>query len=197
MKILQYLFVFLGSLIFFFIFYVIARTVSGVLPEILVLLDADFMIEILGLNFPFFDLFYVLFGLLIFTHGSLYLVHVHSFPDSLYQLIESDGQYADKGPYKKVRHPMYSSFIMIELGLFISLRSVYAIIFIILLWIIQSFAAIIEEEYALKKKYRDAFYAYASKVRRRFFSGALVFYTISAIIFKAIEIYTIIFLVES
>ncbi len=180
MKLLQYLFALCGAVVFYFIFYIIARTVLPVLPVYNLWEGADFIIQIGGHNFPFFDLLFFTAGLLVFCHGSVYLVYVNNYPDSLYDILSKNSMEQVRGPYSKVRHPMYTSFIMIELGLFFSLRSLYPVLFFILLWIIQLTAMFIEENYSLKKKYPDIYKEYTAAVRSRFLNSALAFYFVIA-----------------
>lgn len=178
MKFFHFLLVLLGSIAFFFIFYITARTVLPVLPEFTLWEGADFIIEIAGLKFPFFDLLFFATGMLVFCHGVLYLVYVTNYPDSLYSILSRGSLDDIEGPYSSIRHPMYTAFIMIELGLFSSLRSLYPVAFIVLLWLLQLGAALIEEYFVLKKRFPEMYAQYTASVNRRVFTPSLIVYSL-------------------
>ncbi|MFW6365586.1 MAG: methyltransferase family protein [Spirochaetota bacterium] len=178
MRLLHYLLVLPGALFFYVIFYVTARTVLPVLPPLPLWESAEFTVDLAGYTVQFFDLVFFAAGAVIFCHGVLYLAYVSSYPDSLYRMMADNRTDPARGPYRTVRHPLYSAFMMIELGIFSSLKSVYALLFIAFLFTVQTLSAFFEEQYLLKKRYRDRYTAYTTRVYRRFFTPFLVVYTL-------------------
>lgn len=69
------------------------------------------------------------------------------------------------GPYKYFRHPTYLGLFMMTLGLGLILNSLFAVIFVIIAFIIIKFFFIKKEEKILEIKYKEVYSEYKKKVK--------------------------------
>lgn len=79
-----------------------------------------------------------------------------------------DGHLVTEGVYSYVRHPIYSAFLFVSIGLILTSQNVLLFIFPIIYWLILTIAMIKTEEKWLKDKFGDEYEEYSNKVNRFF-----------------------------
>ncbi|MFW9821906.1 MAG: methyltransferase family protein [Candidatus Thorarchaeota archaeon] len=103
-----------------------------------------------------------------------FIVYIYSL---IYQLTHKN-QLIQTGPYKYIRHPQYTAFIIMTFGLTLitfntspvfnfNISNIDGHLLLIFIWVVQVFVYLILgkiEEIALKAKYRDEFLQYANSV---------------------------------
>lgn len=182
MKFLNSILTLLGAVVFYFVFYTLLKSVLPVLPDLNLFRQLDLTFVVKGYRIPAFDMIFFSFGLWVFCHGVLRLASLsekdHSSKDDL-----------DAGEFGKIRHPVYGAFMTIELGLFVSLRTVYSLCFMAVLIVFQIVASYIEDNYVLKKKFGDSYDEYCNSVKRRFFTPVIIFYYLIAALLTFAGIY--------
>ena len=75
-----------------------------------------------------------------------------------------DGTMVSHGPYKLIRHPMYTSLLILGVGMFLKLISWQSIILLIIIIIALHITCKVEEKEMLKK-FGDEYKAYISKTK--------------------------------
>lgn len=70
------------------------------------------------------------------------------------------------GPYRFSRNPMYLSWLLISLGVFLVNRSIWLLALSILGFLLTHFLVILREEKNLEEEFGEQFEAYCQKVRR-------------------------------
>lgn len=79
-----------------------------------------------------------------------------------------DGHLVTEGVYSYVRHPIYSAFLFVSIGLILTSQNVLLFIFPIIYWLILTIAMIKTEEKWLKDKFGDEYEEYSNRVNRFF-----------------------------
>lgn len=113
------------------------------------------------------DLIYFIFGIIFTSYGTMKLSkitvqnhNVRNEKGSAPKELLVDGYYA------KVRHPMYGTFIILQAGFMLSLRSFVGIIIALIVLIFQYANAVIEEKKQLKPIFGEEYRLYAENVNR-------------------------------
>jgi protein-S-isoprenylcysteine O-methyltransferase Ste14 len=101
-------------------------------------------------------------GIVFLLISSIIFNQWHKLKDRIYR-----GELVTEGIYKYVRHPHYSSIILMMFGVSFLLQSLLILLFAILNTIILNRAAKEEEEYLIKK-HGNIYKEYMKKVRWRF-----------------------------
>jgi protein-S-isoprenylcysteine O-methyltransferase Ste14 len=70
------------------------------------------------------------------------------------------------GPYRFSRNPIYLSFILLQLGVALTVNSAWILVIIIPTFLYLSFGVIDREESYLSRKFGDEYYHYKESVRR-------------------------------
>lgn len=185
MKLFNNLLVLIGTVVFYFVFFMLVRSVLPALPDMTLWRLADFPFQIEGYPIPLFDSIFFAFGLVVFAHGVFRMLGAWH---DTYLFEEADGEFGT-GLYEKVRHPMYGSFMIVELGLFLSLRSLYGVAVIAVLYLFHVLNALFEEQFVLKKKFNERYAEYRHKVKAMFFSRAMTVYLLLALVLISGGIY--------
>lgn len=95
----------------------------------------------------------------------------------------------DNGEFGKIRHPMFGTFMIIELGLFLSLCSLYGVLLLVVIMFFQITMSIYEDQFVLKQKFHKRYDEYRAAVKRRFFTPLMSIYFLLAVIFVGGGIY--------
>lgn len=134
----------------------------------------DFEISPLSFSLNFFSFISFIIGLIIFCYGVLRLSGIseqnHKARDSK---TRKPVKLLTEGYYGEVRHPMYGTFMLIQLGLFLSLRSLLATIVIALFIITQYANGIFEEKRELAKIFGEEYELYRRKVKSKYLTGLM------------------------
>lgn len=176
MRFINSIFTVFGAVIFYFVFYTLLKSVLPILPDLTLYRQLDLTFDIYNYSVPMFDMLFFTFGLWVFCHGVIRLAslsekgHLSSLDD------------LNDGEFGKIRHPLYGAFMIIELGLFISLRTLYGLIFLMALIFFQIIASYVEDTYVLKKRFGERYEEYCTLVKRRFFTTPMLFYYICAVV---------------
>jgi len=103
----------------------------------------------------------LIFGYLL----RLYLKHLLGKQFNIYIVIRKDHKLIKKGPYRYIRHPLYTSTILIFLGLAGTLSSVIGVIATVMLIIPAILLRIKREEYYLEKKFGKQYKNYKKSTK--------------------------------
>jgi protein-S-isoprenylcysteine O-methyltransferase Ste14 len=181
---------FLSMVIYTFIFFIM-RTGLKFIPGLFLWSDQNSILNILGVELCFIDMIYFILGMTITTHGfiNLFLITKENHKAQNMKTRKPE-KLISTGFYSKARHPMYGTFMIINLGLFFSSRSLWGIFIIIIFFAIQYVSTNYEEKNELIKIFGDEYREYKKAVRNKFFTPAYKVYlvisfiiTISGIIF--------------
>ena len=120
--------------------------------------------QIFKLSFPIYlnDIAYIVIFIGIGLHILAYRCNKqsHCKADAIKEIVTY-------GIYAKVRHPEYTGFILIYVGLFILFENVLSMLALILVSLILVLTAL-EEEKQLKRRFGRVYEEYAKKVKYRF-----------------------------
>lgn len=94
-----------------------------------------------------------------------------------------------EGYYGKVRHPMYASFMFINLGLLFSLRSKILNLISFILLFVFALNGIIEEKIVLMPRFNKEYKGYANQVKARYFTKATGSYVTLLIILSILGLF--------
>ena len=113
------------------------------------------------------DLGYFIYGIILTCYGTMRLSKI---TDQNHSVRNEEGSDPKKllvdGYYARVRHPMYGTFILLQAGFMLSLRSFVGIIIAILVFIFQYANAVIEEKKKLIPIFGEEYRFYAKNVNR-------------------------------
>ena len=157
----------LGVTVFVIAFFLL-RMGLNFLPDLSLWKGYHSLLTVGSISLTYADLLYFLFGFLVTTHGVI----------NLFRITREKNQGADQetgkpvrlitaGFYSKARHPMYGTFIIINLGFFLSTRSLWGIFVILLVSVIQNLNALFEEKNELIKTFGESYRTYQNQVKRR------------------------------
>jgi len=162
----------IGMLVYVIVF-ILLRIGLQYLPELTMWGNYASLFNIDSIPISYLDLIYFLLGMVITVHGAvnLYLITLENHQG---QNMESRKPQTllKTGVYAKARHPMYGTFMIINLGLFISTRSLWGILVIVFFFTIQYFNAIFEEKHELIEIFGDEYRDYQKEVENKFFLPA-------------------------
>lgn len=120
-----------------------------------------------GVRFIKLDLGYFIYGIILTCYGTMRLSKI---TDQNHSVRNEEGSDPKKllvdGYYARVRHPMYGTFILLQAGFMLSLRSFVGIIIAILVFIFQYANAVIEEKKKLIPIFGEEYRFYAKNVNR-------------------------------
>jgi protein-S-isoprenylcysteine O-methyltransferase Ste14 len=169
--------------VFYVIMYLLLKELLDFIPVSKLYLWNNFdpLFKILDFKFTIMDIVYFIFGLIVINHGVVNLIYIteknHTAQD---MKIRKPIKLLTTGFYSKARHPMYGTFIMISLGTFFSIRSLWGALIVLLVIIIQTLNAVIEEKTVLTKTFGKEYEEYKKKVKNRLFIPIFAVYIILA-----------------
>ena len=160
-----------GSFVFFVVFFLTAKSLLPVLPDMTLFRQIEFDVLAGNYSIPFFDVIFFAIGLLVFCIGVVSLVRVTEYNSSAINTVtrKSHALLTDHF-YAEARHPMSGALMVLEIGLFISVRTLYALICIAIIVLIQTLSCFLEEKFVLEKEFGADYIEYKKKVRSVFFS---------------------------
>ncbi len=160
-----------GAFAFFVIFFLTAKSLLPVLPDMTLFRQIEFDFLVGNYSIPFFDVIFFFLGLFVFCIGVITLVRVTEYNSSAIDNVSR------KSPvlltdhyYAQARHPMSGALMVLEIGLFVSVRTLYALICIAVIILIQALSCFLEEKLGLEKEFAEHYSEYRKKVRSVFFS---------------------------
>ncbi len=155
----------LWGVIVYLLLYYVFKSLFHYIPDIQPWNDTDSLFYLDELNITEADLLYFIAGLIINCYGSLRLSTI------TFQNHQARGKditpktLLTNGYYAKVRHPMYGTFIILQAGFMISLRSLDGLLIALLIIIMQYINAKTEENRQLKPLFGDAYTQYSKDVK--------------------------------
>lgn len=118
-----------------------------------------------GVQFIDSDKVYFIGGLIIACYGSIKLSRITT---QNHSVKNKDNSVPSKllitGDYTKVRHPMYGTFIILQSGFLLSLRSLIGMILALMIIIFQYINAMFEEKKQLIPLFGDEYHQYTKNV---------------------------------
>lgn len=166
------------TLLFFLIKYVLLY-----IPDVQPWNDFDTWFALGGIRFIKADLVYFVCGLIIFSYGTVRLLQISVQNHSA----KKEGSNEQRkllvnGYYAKVRHPMYGTFIILQAGFLMSLRSLDAMILALIIVIAQYMNAIIEEKHQLIPIFGEGYKRYTKDVKTMLLSKLeIIIFTLAVI----------------
>lgn len=159
------------------------RGILNYLPDPVLWGKFDYTISVLSYSLNLFSVINFVLGLIIFCYGICRLYGInkqnHEARD---HKTRKPTKLLTEGYYSEVRHPMYGAFVLIQLGLLFSLRSLFATIIIVLVIVGQFANGIFEEKRELVKIFGDEYEAYRKKVRARFITEPMkIIFTLAGV----------------
>ena len=133
------------------------------------IINSSFLILFFSSNYSYFEYYWVYFALL----GFAFIVIGYNFAKrarkeyKVKSLDESDVKLITYGIFRIIRHPVYSAWAIIFLGVAIISDSLISLIISLLIMIILELHAIIEERLILIPKYNEAYENYKRKTPNR------------------------------
>lgn len=156
----------LSSTAWYTLIYVFLKFAITYVPDIYAWNHADFWFTFESIKFVKVDLIYFFIGLLMIYYGSIRLFNItiqnHSVRnknEDIPKRLLKDGYYAS------VRHPMYGTFVILYMGILLSLRSLDGIIIALLMTVGQYVNAIIEEKRVLQPVFHEEYQLYIREVK--------------------------------
>lgn len=160
-----------GGFVFFVIFFLTAKSLLPVLPDMTLFRQIEFDLIAGRYSIPFFDIVFFFMGLFVFCYGLLVLVDVTSFNSSALDACSGNNRVLlSESHYAKSRHPMSGAIMLAQLGLFVSVRTLYMLVFVVLIMLVQAINCCIEEKFVLERLFGVDYHEYRKKVRAAFFS---------------------------
>ncbi|MBO8166666.1 MAG: isoprenylcysteine carboxylmethyltransferase family protein [Kosmotoga sp.] len=168
-KVIRTLLIIAVGSILYVITYLLLRTGLNYLPALYLWKNANPILNIHGLEFSIADIFYFVFGSIVTVHGLINLFSITEENHSAQNMItRKTEKLITTGFYSKVRHPMYGTFVIIYLGMFLSIRSLWGVFIVLIIGIIQFFNTKLEEK-RLIKTFGEEYRKYIQKVKSKLF----------------------------
>lgn len=161
------------------------RFLTDLLPRFYLWERIEYSISICGYTIRWIDIVYFVLGLIIFVHALTDLFGIsrqnHTVQD---MATRQPTRLLTTGYYAKVRHPMYGTFMLMELGLFFPSRSVYGLIIIVFVVATQALNGRMEEKRQLEVLFEDTYGTYKENVPVRYLTPTMKTYFIICIVFS-------------
>lgn len=171
----------IGSLLFIGV-YIALKYLIGFVPDIKPWGVFDFSYKIKNYSFIILDGIYFLFGLISFVIGFSMITETSR---RIREIRDEKTRLSNKlmtdGCYSKMRHPMYASFILLQAGSLISLRSLIGTILAVLIIVIQYINVKVEEKNQLEKMFGDEYIKYKNRVKAGFMTIGMIISFVSII----------------
>ncbi|NHK30355.1 MAG: hypothetical protein FK730_03325 [Asgard group archaeon] len=122
-------------------------------------------------HYPFFSLFrifHLIVGATLFCSGCYHSIFIIIKNREAHTVRNSPNYLLTDGYYGKVRHPMYSMFMLVFLGISIALISSLSIAVFSFVVIVLMILIFVEEKYMLKPIFKENYDEYRKSVRRYF-----------------------------
>lgn len=140
------------------------------IPELYLWNSFESIVNIGTINLSIIDIIYLFFGLIVINHGVRNLILITKENHSAQNMeTRQPNQLLTTGFYAKARHPMYGTFIIMSLGLFFPTRSLWGVLIILVVLMIQLINATIEERMVLQKIFGNQYSHYRNSISNRLF----------------------------
>ncbi len=149
-------------------------------PDIYAWSHAEAWFTFKRIKFLKVDLIYFIIGLLMIYYGSIRLFNITIQNHSVKRKSEDiPNRLLKDGFYATVRHPMYGTFVILYMGMLLSLRSLEGIIIALLMTVGQYVNAMIEEKRILQPVFHEEYQLYINEVKGILFKKTqMIFMTI-------------------
>ncbi|QTL97909.1 hypothetical protein GM661_07895 [Iocasia frigidifontis] len=187
-KIKLLLFALLGVISYTIIFFIL-RIGLKYIPSFFLWSDYKLICNIYSMPMYFIDVIYYIFGMIVTTHGiiNLFLISKENHKAQNMKTRKPE-KLIKTGFYSRARHPMYGTFMIINLGLFLSIRSLWSILIIILFFTIKYISTDYEEKNELIKIFGNNYKEYREEVSNKFFLPIYKVYIIISVILTIVGI---------
>lgn len=140
-----------------------------------------------GVQFIKSDIIYFILGLITVCYGSVRLSKITIQNHSAKNKENSaPSKLLITGYYDRVRHPMYGTFIILQAGFMLSLRSLIGIILALIIIIFQYMNAMFEEKRQLIPLFGDKYHQYIKNVSRMLLTKAEAIVLIFVLVFSVV-----------
>lgn len=154
------------NIIFFTLIYSVFKYILVLLPDITLYKNSKCVVTFLNLQFFMPDFAFMAVGIILFCYGKVLISKISDQNCSVRTSSDnSPTSLLVDGYYKKVRHPMYGAFIITQMGILFSLRSLIATAFLLVVILIQYFNAFYEEKKDLIPKFNQQYIEYKRNVK--------------------------------
>lgn len=158
--------IFLSSTLSYTAIFVLLKILIIYLPDIYAWKHAKVWFTFEGIRIIKMDIIYFFTGLLMVIYASFRLKNItvqnHRAKNKSKNIPE---RLLKDGYYAKVRHPMYGTFVMLYMGVFLSLRSLFGVVATLLLLTGQYLNALFEEKLVLQVMFQEAYQQYKKEVK--------------------------------
>ncbi|MBE6051571.1 MAG: hypothetical protein E7214_13225 [Clostridium sp.] len=179
----------IGGVIFTAIYKVVSFLLSF-FPSMDLWKDCYHEVTILNHNFDVFTLIHFLVGLVFFVHGSVRLVEITEEVNRVRdKKTRMPNEILTDGYYSKVRHPMYGTFMILQLGIGFATKSLIGTIIVILMTIMSILNGISEEKMSLIPMFKEKYLSYMKKVKHRYLTDVMVGYFVLATFITALGVF--------
>jgi protein-S-isoprenylcysteine O-methyltransferase Ste14 len=153
------------------------RYVNGLLPGLYLWEQLKASVTVWGYVIRWADIVYFAVGLIVFVHAMTGLSGI-SRQNHTAQDMETrkPTRLLTDGYYAKVRHPMYGVFMLMVLGIFFPSRSIYGLVIIALIVLLQGLNGRMEEKHELEPLFGNAYQDYKKEVPVRYLTPAMKVY---------------------
>ncbi|WP_320129885.1 methyltransferase [uncultured Sphaerochaeta sp.] len=167
MKILKVL----ESLVLYPIFFLLLNMLGNTIPNWLLFTPKIFLYDQHQIRLGSFDIVLFLYGLVLFTRGMIALAQITK---ENHQAREKGAtnptRLLTEGKYESVRHPMYATFILLYVSLFIPTRSIYGLLICLVQCMLLYFNARYEDKKVLKPLFQKTYEQYCQQTKKLFFT---------------------------
>lgn len=177
----------LWTVIGYGLIYACLKYVFLFIPDIQPWNHSETWFTIYNIKFIKADLLYFVGGLIANLYGAVRLSKItiqnHSAKD---KKNDKPKELLHTGYYGKVRHPMYGTFLILQAGCLLPLRSLAGIIVTFLLALIQYLNAITEEKHRLIPIFREKYQGYQKNVKAMLFTKPEAVLFLLPVLFSAL-----------
>lgn len=137
----------------------------------------EYIISVFNYKVEIFTLIHFILGFIFFIHGGVRLVEIG---EQVQTVRDKETRKPTKllksGYFSVLRHPMYGTFMILQLGIWFSTKSLIGILILIPLIILFYANGIFEENKSLKGIFGDEYVLYMKRVPHRYLTKLMMFY---------------------
>lgn len=140
-----------------------------------------------GVKYKKIDLVYFIYGLITTCYGTMRLSKITAQNHSVRnEKSSTPKKLVINGYYAKVRHPMYGTFIILQAGFMLSMRSFWGITIALIILIFQYANAVIEEKKQLIPIFGEEYGLYTKNVNRMLLTKSeIIIFSLAALLSAA------------
>ncbi|WP_234124910.1 methyltransferase [Clostridium hydrogenum] len=144
----------------------------------------EYIISLFNHKVEIFTLIHFILGCIFFVDGGVRLTEIS---EQVQVVRDKETRKPTKllksGYFAVLRHPMYGTFMILQLGIWFSIKSLIGIFILIPIIILFYANGILEENKSLKVIFGDEYISYMKKVPHRYLTKLMMFYFAAAVFF--------------